>query len=490
MIGNVVGNYKITEKLGEGGMGTVFKGVDLMLEREVAIKSLRPELASQPQVVERFRSEAVTLAKLNHPNIAALYTFFRQGDDFFMVMEFMRGRTLDQIITASGALTAEQTIPLFCQALEGIGYAHKMGIVHRDIKPANMMLTEDGTLKVMDFGIARMLGTARMTKAGNLIGTVEYMSPEQIQGKETDARSDIYSMGVLLYELLTGRMPYISENEYELMKMHIEQPPPQVRLITPHVPQVVEETIMRAMAKDPNQRFQTAGEFRSILLSTGLAAGTVDIPLIGQITVATPTSQPSVSHPYINSPVSKETNKETRIASGPNINATRMAPSPLIPDVGAVPPASLPQGVAPPANPSFLSKLNWKHFAGAAAVLLILIGLPAVLLIAFALSSKKSSAPKPVVNKPDNKQVITDPQQVLPAQSEPKIGPPPAGLPAAEQPIVTPVENSPIASTETPKEEKQAPKKQEPVKPKQSSRTGNPSDRERKIKKALELLDQ
>src|SRR5215212_10051722 len=208
MIGNVVGSYKITEKIGEGGMGAVFKGVDMMLEREVAIKMLRPELASQPQVVERFRAEAVTLAKLNHPNVATLHSFFRQGEDFFMVMEFVRGQALDTVIHRTGAMDCDRAVSLFCQALEGIGRAHKLGIIHRDIKPANIMLTEEGSVKVMDFGIARVLGTSRMTKQGNIVGTIEYMSPEQVRGLESDARSDVYSLGIVLYEMLTGRVPF------------------------------------------------------------------------------------------------------------------------------------------------------------------------------------------------------------------------------------------------------------------------------------------
>ncbi len=208
MIGQVIGNYKIELKLGEGGMGSVYKGVDLMLEREVAIKVLRPELASQPQIVERFRSEAVTLAKLNHPNVATLYSFFRQGEHLYMVLEFVRGETLDALLARRGALTCEQAIPIFCQMLDGIDHAHRYGIIHRDIKPSNMMLTESGALKVLDFGIARLLGTARMTRAGHLIGTIEYMAPEQVRGQETDARSDIYSLGMLLYEMLTGRVPF------------------------------------------------------------------------------------------------------------------------------------------------------------------------------------------------------------------------------------------------------------------------------------------
>src|SRR5919198_920399 len=250
MIGQIVGNYKIEQKLGEGGMGAVFRGVDMMLEREVAIKFLRPELSAQPQVVERFRSEAVTLAKLNHPNIATLYNFIQQR----------------------GAIPAEQAIPLFCQVLDGIQHAHDFGIIHRDIKPANMMLTEKGTLKVLDFGIARILGTARMTRQGNIIGTIEYMSPEQVRGFETDARSDIYSLGMLLYEMLTGRCPFDMQNEFELMKAQIEQYPAPPRQLNPAIPEAAEQAIWRSIQKDPAQRFQSASDFRAFLLNAGFAA--------------------------------------------------------------------------------------------------------------------------------------------------------------------------------------------------------------------------
>src|SRR5437016_5495865 len=158
MIGKIVGNYKITERIGEGGMGAVYKGVDMMLEREVAIKALRPELARQPELLERFRTEAITLAKLSHPNIVTLYSFFCKEDEFYMVLEFVRGETLDRLVQTQGAMKCEQAIPIFSQALAGIEQAHNLGIVHRDVKPANIMVTGSGTVKVMDFGIARVLG--------------------------------------------------------------------------------------------------------------------------------------------------------------------------------------------------------------------------------------------------------------------------------------------------------------------------------------------
>ncbi|MDT5269807.1 MAG: eukaryotic-like serine/threonine-protein kinase [Acidobacteriota bacterium] len=300
MIGQVFGNYKIEQKLGEGGMGEVFRGLDMMLEREVAIKFLRPELASQAQVVERFRSEAKTLAKLNHPNIATLYSFMRAGDSFVMVLEFVRGVTLDHVIQQRGAIPVESAIPIFCQMLDGIQEAHDFGIIHRDIKPANMMLTDKGTLKVLDFGIARILGTARMTRQGNIIGTIEYMSPEQVRGFETDARSDIYSLGMLLYEMLTARCPFDIQNEFELMKAQIEQYPMPPRQLNPAIPEVVEQAIWRAIAKDPAQRYQSAAEFRAFLLNAGFAASGRTEPLaVGDPNAygTRPTTPPPSSYP-------------------------------------------------------------------------------------------------------------------------------------------------------------------------------------------------
>jgi serine/threonine protein kinase len=334
MMEQIIGNYKIEQKLGEGGMGAVYRGVDMMLEREVAIKFLRPELSAQPQVVERFRSEAVTLAKLNHPNIATLYNFMRQGDSFFMVLEFVRGMTLDHVLQQRGALPAEQAIPLFCQVLDGIQHAHDFGIIHRDIKPANMMLTDKGTLKVLDFGIARILGTARMTRQGNIIGTIEYMSPEQVRGFETDARSDIYSLGMLLYEMLTARCPFDMQNEFELMKAQIEQMPVPPRQLNPAIPEVVEQAIWRSIQKDPAQRFQSASEFRAFLLNAGFAAtGRLEPLAVGE------------PNPYATRPLTQPPQ------SNPSLGGYATIPSQ--PGVPSQPGMSSQPGLAPPSQPGF-----------------------------------------------------------------------------------------------------------------------------------------
>ena len=474
MIGTIIGSYKITEKIGEGGMGAVFKGIDEMLEREVAIKMLRPELARQPDVVERFRSEAITLAKLNHPNIATLYSFLRHNDDFFMVMEFVRGNTLESILRNFGAIPFERAVPLFCQALEGIDHAHKQGIIHRDIKPANAMVLDTGSVKVMDFGIARVLGSARMTRQGNVVGTVEYMSPEQIRGEETDARADIYSLGILLYEMLTGRVPFESPSEYELMKRQVEDAPPPPTQFASQIPVLIEQAIMRALAKKPGARFKTAGEFRSVLLGcmrsltaelrnpTGNYAApstridqdvlrdpTRGTPVPGLIRssaemqqrksgemVPPPSPQSGATQAFVPPSNSKEITAPITGVRDISEQKTERFQAPLQGQRAPVgtqvvskqpPVASAATQVItpmPPAqaasattsSPSFFTRLNAKHYAAAAVLLIALISVPVALTL-------RKGTPPPATVETTEEPAAVDPQpsdqNPAPAATEP-----------------------------------------------------------------------
>nr|MBA2593230.1 protein kinase [Gammaproteobacteria bacterium] len=268
MLNEVIANcYQIVEKIGEGGMGEVFRGVDINLDRHVAIKVMRTELARRPEILQRFRKEAVVLAKLNHSNIATLYNFIHDGNNYYMVMEFAPGQTLDVLIgDCVGGLPWRYALELFMDALRAIDHAHKQGIIHRDIKPANMMVSERDTLKVLDFGIARVLGESGFTKAGIVVGTTKYMSPEQILGRRIDTRSDIYALGIVLYKMLTGHVPFEGLGEFELMKAQVEERAVPVRQIIPDLPEEVDEAIMRSLEKAPEDRFQRASEFIAALV--------------------------------------------------------------------------------------------------------------------------------------------------------------------------------------------------------------------------------
>ena len=269
MIGRILGNYRIVEKIGEGGMGAVYRAVDLMLEREVAIKAIRPELSREPQIVERFRAEARTLARVSHPAIANVYAFFYEEDELFLALEFVRGRTLSRVLQEGGAIPWQSAVQLLASAMEGIEQAHRTGIVHRDLKPDNLMLTEAGTLKVMDFGIARVMGSGHLTRTGLLVGTLRYMSPEQIQGEEVDGRTDVYALGAVLYEMLTGHTPFEGASDYAILRAQIEDNPRPPGEHVPTLPWWLDRAVLKSLAKQPAERFQTVDEMRLCMLRQG-----------------------------------------------------------------------------------------------------------------------------------------------------------------------------------------------------------------------------
>jgi serine/threonine-protein kinase len=264
MIGTQLDNYRVDEKIGEGGMGAVYRAYDVMLEREAALKFLRPELSAQPDLIERFRSEAKAVARLNHANVAGIYGLHHHQTDLFMAMEFVPGPTLHEVIASQGRLPVGHAVAIAAAVLSALEYAHAQGIVHRDIKTANIIVRPDGRVKVMDFGIARVLGSQRHTRTGFAVGTLAYMAPEQIQGLEVDGRADIYSLGIVLYEMLSGRTPFAGGTDWQMMQSHISMAPPPLSSSV-EVPEEVERVVMRALAKEPVDRFASATEFRRAL---------------------------------------------------------------------------------------------------------------------------------------------------------------------------------------------------------------------------------
>ncbi len=260
MIGTTIGKYHVLDRVGRGGMGTVYRAVDETLHREVAIKVLNSEL-NDPEVARRFRAEAVTVARLSHPGLATIYELFQHDGQWMMVMEFVRGETLERLVERMGALSPQRAAELCMQALTALAHAHSMGVIHRDLKPANLMITEAGAVKIMDFGIARVSGAEHLTSAGFMMGTPAYMAPEQVLGQEIDARADLYALGVVFYRLTTAKLPFKGETPFAMAQSQVNDPPTPLGMLRADLPSWADQVVQRALAKAPADRFQSAVEF-------------------------------------------------------------------------------------------------------------------------------------------------------------------------------------------------------------------------------------
>ena len=264
LIGHIVGKYRIEEKLGEGGMGAVYKATDLTLDRPVALKVLLAEITEDQKLRDRLRQEARALARFNHPNIAILYEFDEVNN--FLAMEFIEGQTVDHLLSKEGVLKTEKIVGIMKQVLPALSMAHRAGIIHRDIKPSNIMVTNQGSVKIMDFGIAKVSGSGAQTvSTGRIVGSYLYISPEQIEHRTVDARTDIYSLGATLYEMATNHVPFETENHFLLMKAHIEEPPSLPSDKNPEIHSGLELIILKALEKNPADRYQSAEEMLSAL---------------------------------------------------------------------------------------------------------------------------------------------------------------------------------------------------------------------------------
>jgi serine/threonine-protein kinase len=280
----LAGRYEVETLLGQGGMARVFRGTDRVLDRTVAIKVLSPQFADDDQFVARFRREAQAAAGLNHPNIVGVYDTGDQGDVHFIVMEYVEGRTLRDVIRSDGPLLPERAAEIGGAVARALSSAHEAGLVHRDIKPGNIMLTREGEVKVMDFGIARTSTGDTLTQTAAVLGTASYLSPEQAQGLPVDTRSDIYSLGCVLYEMLTGRAPFIGDSPVAIAYMHVKEDPVPPSRLNPDVPPTLDAVVLKAMAKNPANRYETAEELRADLERARRGLPTLATPLMGDAT--------------------------------------------------------------------------------------------------------------------------------------------------------------------------------------------------------------
>jgi len=259
--------YEVIRSIGEGGMANVYLGYDTILDRNVAIKVLRGDLSNDEKFVRRFQREALSASSLAHPNIVEMYDVGEDDGTYYIVMEFVDGKTLKQLLKKRGTLTLSEAIDIMSQLTDGMAHAHDSYIIHRDLKPQNIMIKDDGQIKITDFGIAMALNSTQLTQTNSVMGSVHYLPPEQASGKGCTIKSDIYSMGIIFYELLTGNLPFRGDNAVEIALKHMREPLPSVRDEYPAIPQSIENIIRKATAKNPKNRYESARSMHEDLLT-------------------------------------------------------------------------------------------------------------------------------------------------------------------------------------------------------------------------------
>jgi len=412
-VGERVGDYEVIGHIGAGGMGRVYKVRSIISNRDEAMKVLLPDLNSEHELAERFIVEIRTVAALEHPNIAQLRTAFQFQNQLIMIMEFVEGSTLEKL-AAESSLAVDRVLDYATQTLSALSFAHSHGVIHRDIKPANIMITTHGQVKLMDFGIAKNADEMHLMRPGMTIGSVYYMSPEQVRGGTVDARSDLYSLGITLYESLTGRKPFQADTSFSVLNAHLNEAPVPPIQVNPSLSPELNRIILRALEKNPSDRFQTAQEFHDALKA-------LIEPAVGRA-AALPIAQAPAYAPVSN------------FAGGPSATASfspvaAAAATPIAQPVAATPPPFAPVAAARPAPPRSGSHRGLWIGMGAVVAILMLVAIAWALPHVFSIFAKQKSSLADTSAAPAVNQAPTP--QPAGQMPEPSAQPNTAGQPAA-----------------------------------------------------------
>ena len=414
-VGDKVGDYQIIGVLGAGGMGRVYKVKNLISDRIDAMKVLLPDLANESDLADRFLREIKVLASLNHPNIAGLHTAFRLENQLLMIMEFVNGTTLEDKLK-NGPFPLNDAIDYVSQVLSALGFAHSHGVIHRDIKPANMMLTPENVIKLMDFGIAKSNTDRKLTTAGTTLGSLYYMPPEQVQGTDLDPRSDLYSVGVSLYEMVTGSRPFKGNSDYDLMVAHLQKVPLPPIDIQPELPKALNDIIMVSLEKDPARRFQSAEAFRFALQS--VKGGLTSLPIASaQAVMPGLAGQPATPSAALSA---------TEVLGAHPGQPAGAQLQPTTPSQAAMPP-SQPQVVPPPATSRSYRGLYMTLGALVAIVVIVLGATQLPRLFRAKAGGAEQAAPLAASTATNSSSAVTQPANASANQQQP---PPPLSEPA------------------------------------------------------------